>query len=1058
MNLQLIRISQTMFFKHMEVAMKRHARWISLLLCLLFILGCAGCTPDTPGPDQQQTNQNQPEQNQDPDQQDQPTPTEPILTAREQELLTMPALDLPTVAADRLTGVSVTLPQIPQQAKPVIFIADGGTGDGSSPDSPLELEDSNNVVNSGGTGASRPNFYNSLLYQAAAKLYGTGGTIVLVGPVLCDGNDGIGENEYMELRLPHLGGASITITSMWNGVDYRQTNGAKLILQSPVCLALNNPVAFRDVDICTQNGSGYSASNRVISADGFRLVMDSGVRCIPLDDHGYAQANPTADSYPIIVGAHRLNCLEGSTDVTLRSGTWYTVSGGCLGIGMGGYGDLHGTSKVTVEGTARIYGVLSAASPDARALQDGDATLIINGGEIYNKVQISGAGGFTGPNCTGKIVITGGTFSDSVKIMAKAGGSYFGSAPGKTMLDFSSYTGSADILSKAVGFSQIAGSDTTAEAAAIASAPYRTVYFTGDLPDLTGLTLSVTYNGKEKELTYDSTVAGLRICTADGTEIDPETFPLTEDVTALQVFCGSIRAGEIKLTVLPRPAVSIVGVSVLQNTERQELGFLFGVEAGDFPEVTIKTCGVLAVPASYVRQRSDLTGVTMTGHADLACSEIPTGLSATCNDLSGLLYASVKDIPVEEYGLEYAAVAYYTFVHDGAVYTAFSQPCTASVYAVAKQTGGAPNVVTLAENGGVSTPDEALINEKIEGMLSYFEEMATVAWTAPEDIDFAGSSVVTGALRYYKDKEYYGLPYIGGYNGYDNLENFLGQLDENGLYIGSTAWNTMHGNNCTSAIFQAMSRFSNHYDYWAEVGDPLLNIIPKMHNAAAPVIKVGPYTIRHTDAQSHVIIRNNGDQQIIYESYAVAKRGDYLFSHWLSGTNLLSHLRLVTGVHVQRNADGTIDPYTSYLTVHEQTSTMDQEAATSWGLDRKFHFVQLANEGYLPTRDAAFETGYFETPHCVIHDGNTQENIAEGLRGRIVSNYDLSEVEIEIVDTATGETVFHAADYCYFNRSCSLTALDPKDQVQKLVGTGTFEYILRVTTANAERELIRFFF
>ena len=159
-----------------------------------------------------------------------------------------------------------------------------------------------------------------------------------------------------------------------------------------------------------------------------------------------------------------------------------------------------------------------------------------------------------------------------------------------------------------------------------------------------------------------------------------------------------------------------------------------------------------------------------------------------------------------------------------------------------------------------------------------------------------------------------------------------------------------------------------------------------------------------------------------------------------------------------RNADGTIDPYTSYLLVHEQTSTMDQDAATSWGLNRKFFFVQLAAEGYLPTRDAAFQSGYFETPHCVVYDVNTPDNIAEGVRGQVVSNYDLSEVHLEITDAATGEVVFSAKDYCYFNRTCSLTALDPKNEVRDLVGTGLYEYVLRVATANETLELIRFVF
>lgn len=1033
---------------------------ICILLCLLLTL-CAGCSQAR----QEEVLQEAPPEVSSPSAEGEASPeteeeaastyTPPALTLEEEALLSAPALSLPTVESGRLTQAQLTLTDAPRAEAPVIFIADGGTGDGSSPDAPLRLEESGNVCISEGTESSRTGYYDSLLYQAAAKLYGTGGTIVLVGEVLCTGDDGIGESDARELRLPHLGGAAITITSVYDGVDYRQTNNARLILQSPVCLALNNPVTFRDVDICTQSGNGYAATNRVICGDGFPLIIDGGVRCIPLDENGAAISEPSADSYPSLAGGHRLNSLERSTSVTVCSGTFYAVTGGCQGIGLSGYGDLHGSSQVVIDGTARILGVLSAASSDSRALQDGDATLIIRGGTIQNKVQISGAGGFSGPNAVGRIVISGGEFAQSVKLMAKAGNNYFGFKAGSTLLDCSAYTGESDLPAMAVGFSQIAVSEGSVT---LASLPARQVYFTGDLLDLTGLSLTVTLDGKEKPLDYDPSISGFQFRVAgEAALLDPESFQLSQEVRAIELlYCGQ-SLGTLELTVLDRPPISIVGVSVLPDGEAQSLGFLFGVESGAYSDLTIKSVGVLALPSSLLHRVTDLTQKTMAGYSDLECSTAPASLSATCGDTEGLLYAAVTGIPVEEYGEAYTAVAYYTFVYDGTVYTAYSQPCTASVYDVARQTGGAPEVVALTESGGSSTYSQELVDEKIDAMFSYFEQMATIAWTAPEDINFSGSSVVTGALQYQSGKVYYGLPYIGGYNGIDNLENFQGQLDESGLYTGPTAWNAMHGNNCTSAIFQSISRVSNNYDYWAEVGDPVLNIIPKMDNDSAPVVKVGPYTIKHTSAQSRLIVQEN-DSQTIYESYAAARRGDYLFSHWLSGSNLLSHLRLVSEVHVERNADGTIDPYTSYLLIHEQTSTMDQTAATSWGLNRQFYFAQLAAEGYLPTRDAAFESSYFETPHCVVYNVNTANNITEGVRGYVVSNYDLSEVRLCIVNNETGENVFEATDYCYFNRTCSLSILDPNNQVAALAGTGSYTYILQVTTANEIQELIRFKF
>lgn len=1038
--------------------MKQMMKWCAVLLSLWMVIACAGCAQGQPH--RQQTSSGQEEAEPESEPQTPPAVSvRPEHTEQEEAILAMPVLELPLVDAGQMHPAELAVLEPAGEEKPVVFIADGGTGDGTSPDSPLRLENSGNVCITEGSESSRVGYYDSILYQAAAKLYGTGGTIVLVGEVLCDGEDGIGENGSKELRLPHLGGAEITITSVYEGVDYRQTNGARLVLQAPVCLALNNPTTFRDMDICTQAGAGFAASNRTIAGDGFRTVVDSGVRCIPLDENGNAQLEPAADTYPSLLGGHRINSLEGSTDLTVRSGTFYTVTGGCLGVGIAGYGDLQGSSRVTIEGSARILGVLSGASPDSRSLQDGDAILTINGGEICSKVQISGAGGFAGPNCTGTIRINGGSFADSVKLMAKAGSSYFGCKPGNTLLDYSGYTGDSDLKSKAVGFAQIAGLDGDAADIKVDATPSRTQYFSGDMLDLTGLSLSMTYGEKEKPLAYDSRIAGFRFYTQDGAAFSPDQDRLTENTTSVQVYYGQKLAGELELTVVPRPEICIVGSAVKTDAENQSLGFLAGVTSESCPEIEIKTCGIVALPADLLENPADLICGRIAGFQDLPCStQIPADITATCGT-EGLLFAAVENIPVEEYTDAYTAAAYYTFVYDEQVYTAWSLPCTTSVYSVAKQVQGVQNVVSLAENGGVSTRSEELISEKIEAMIEYFESMARLRWICPEEVNFAGSSVVTGALRYYAGKEYQGLPYIGGYNGIDNLENFTNYLDENGVYTGPTAWNSMHGNNCTSAIFQSISRVTNHYDYWAEVGDPVLNIIPKMDTAQAPVYQVGPYEIRHTSAQTPRIVEEQSDIQIVYESYAAAKRGDYLVSHWLSdGAYLLSHLRLITEVHTERSASGAIDPYNSYLLIDEQTSTMDQEAATSWGIDRKFFFVQLASEGYLPTRDAAFQTGYFETPQCVVYDINTPDNMADGLRGQVVSNYDLSEVELEIRNAETGEQVFRSASYCYFNRTCSLTTLDPRNEIAELVGTGLYEYILRVTTANEQRELIRFVF
>lgn len=973
------------------------------------------------------------------------------LTDAEAALWAAPALDLPVVSADRLT-TAVVEAAVPQEAEgPVIFIADGGTGDGSSPDAPLDAVKTGNAITAYGTEGSRLNYYDSLLYQATSKLYGTGGTIVLVGPVLCTADDTTGDYDMRDLPLPYLGGATVTITSVYDGVDYRETNNARLIIQGPVCLNLNNPTIFRDMDLCTQIGKGFSAANRLICCNGFPTVVDTGVQCYPLDADGNLNEIASDRDYPTIVGGHRYVNIDCSTDLTVRSGTFYMLSGSSYGAQSDVYGRTGGSSRLVVEGTTTVLGAVSAASGDPMAMQEGDATLLIRGGEFRGPVQICGGGGFSNPNCTATIRITGGTFSQGSEI--KAAPRWAEEAPAVSLLDCSAYTGSLPAVS---GFSQIAWPSCTE--VQIAGQPHRTDYFTGDLLDLRGLSLTVTGNGQTLPLDYDNLIAGFRFFLADGREINPEIYALTPDDTVISVSYADQPVGTLSLTVTARPAVSITGVSILAGKERQELGFLFGVEEHD-ETIAMKECGILALPTALLREGDDLTR-DIGGAYRIACSDLPADGMFTDSDTDGMLYAAVTDIPVEEYDRSYTAVAYYVFVHDGQLHTAYSQPCTASVYAVAKQTGGAPAVVQLTENGGVSTRNDALVAEKIEEVFSYFESMATLVWTSAETMDYSGNVGVewVSSLRYEAGQSYCGIPYIASYpNGTANYENFTGCLDENGVFTGSTNWKAMIGNDCTSSVVQSMSRVSNHNSYCGQIIMPVANYAALMDNPAGPVVKVGDYTFDSTALLTSLVVADN-DRQTIYEAYAAAQRGDYLHAIWQHGSWVFPHIRLISRVDVVRRADGTIDPSSSYIRIHEQTSTLNPYTKTSWNLDYALSFSELANQNYLPTRDASFDSGYFETPWCVVYDGPTRDTVAEGLRGEIVSNYDLSEVEVEVTDRQTGETVFAARDYFYFAQCCSLAELDPENALSAMAGTGDYEFVLRVTAANEQRELLRFVF
>ena len=965
-------------------------------------------------------------------------------------------VDLPLVDEAALIPAEqhdLYMPQSSEQ-KPVIFIRDGGSGDGSSANSPLSLVDSENVFDvDPETGESPERQYNSLLYQAASKLYGTGGTIVICGEVLCDGSDGRGTDEFRELVLPHLGGAGITITSVYDGVDYRQTNNARLILQSPVLLSCCNPVTFRDLTLCTMASETTPAAGRSIGGCGFPLVFDTGITCKVLDANKNEIAKPSDNQYLSVYGGHRYIMHEGGTDVTLRSGTFYSVCAGNNGVSLEGYGQLYGDSHLTIEGTTTVLGTISGTTLDSRGLQDGNSYVTIRGGNIRGNIQMSSSAGFSNPNCKEYLTITGGTFGNTTRFLATVSGSYFGNKPSYSLFDCSQANNSALLATKASNFTQIAIGASAVTGGTITKLPYRTVFYEGDAFDPSGMTVSLSTSLGTKTFSADHTLASLRFV-ANGTELQTDSGCMQSDMTAVSVFYANRMIGVIPVTVCARPAISILGTYLAGSGEKKDLNFAFGIADTD-DEIAVTGCGVKVYPTELLEDPSELYNGTLAGGLDIECTR--KDLCRAPGFPEGTMSAAVKGIPIEEYGEAYTAVAYYTLLCGDETVTVYSQPLQASVYDTAKRTANT-QVVSLADSGAKSSYDAELVAEKVKIVTDYMTEMAFIPWHTDEEINFVGISDVTANLYYHAGQTYYGIPYIGGYTGQDNLEQFQTYLDESGRYTGPTDWTTMHGNNCTSSIFQSMSLVSNHYDYWLHLGDPVWNIVPRMHNDKAPVQPVGNLDIRSTDALTPVIVQRNG-YPALYEAYAQMREGDYLFCHVNGSSNIpWSHLRLVRSINVVRYPDGSIDPHSSMIYFAEQTSFMHDEWNTTWGTNTQYSFIAMANEAYVPVRDTALCTGYFETPHVVIHNANNENNIANGISGTVISNYDLSQVKLTVRNLQTGETVLENSAFGYHNRVCPLAKLDPQNVIQSLAAQGGYEYVLTVSAANETQEYIRFCF
>lgn len=290
----------------------------------------------------------------------------------------------------------------------VIFICDGAEGDGSSAESPLKPTTGNYEP-----GAANPDRdKDAALYQAWEKLMALGGgTIVICGPyTLNDSNCqpiGGASADFRMTAIEHRPFINITYTSVWNGVDYRQTNGAELILDERAHITFPTGTVLENLTV-----RGTAANGEHFIAAGLNpLTLGKGTNFIPFEEGNL-------EAYPIVLGSFRSNAgalKDGDSNIIIDIGDENHI-GNIFGMCNGGNGKHKGNTNITVKSgnIGNIYGDSRATS---QVPQVGDINIRLEGG-IYHGVIAGVNVGFTG-SCakTVNLTITGGDFSNCTGIM-----------------------------------------------------------------------------------------------------------------------------------------------------------------------------------------------------------------------------------------------------------------------------------------------------------------------------------------------------------------------------------------------------------------------------------------------------------------------------------------------------------------------------------------------------------------------------------------------------------------------------------------------------------------
>lgn len=324
----------------------------------------------------------------------------------------------------------------------VVFIKDapeGGklSGDGSGVDAdnpyiPIDHEQFD-------PSADAPqNHLQTAFYQATELLMDEGGTIVICGPVHFGVGESYGSGGTTKDVFTAKWGTKkvIKFTSVYNGVDYRETAGAKITIETPAEIGVLGSSIWENIDIETKG------MDRVISFASCPTLIGEGVNCYPSDE-AYKEV---ATNYVSLSGGHRY--ARGDDQIptlTVQSGTYNKVVGALWGVSTGKE-MTNATVYLTLEGTTKVLGVING-SIGKNTDFSGHVNLTINAGTYECDIYGVGPTGMTNSDGTLDIVINGGDFSNAWSLSECAPG-FRNNAPATVTLDFMNYTGDSAALSQ----------------------------------------------------------------------------------------------------------------------------------------------------------------------------------------------------------------------------------------------------------------------------------------------------------------------------------------------------------------------------------------------------------------------------------------------------------------------------------------------------------------------------------------------------------------------------------------------------------------------------------
>lgn len=323
------------------------------------------------------------------------------------------------------------------------------------------------------------------------------------------------------------------------------------------------------------------------------------------------------------------------------------------------------------------------------------------------------------------------------------------------------------------------------------------------------------------------------------------------------------------------------------------------------------------------------------------------------------------------------------------------------------------------------------VNKTREDIVKRMYDLATVKWSPSaefNDTRVVGTNPKAFRTTYTPGMVYYGPPYTQ--RNRVTIEKFASEIHDGTISLPQNLLQ-VRGADCSSSVSYSISKYIPLQALYGTV-----DFIWDRNQT----MLLGNLKISGKEASSQCL-KENFTEQEIYEGYAQLQKGDIVSTHHKTNT----HVRLITGdTYVKRGSDGTIDPGNSYfirtdirigqantsknsndfgglLNEHDYVVPFEPKKAytdlkslkelegkkLNFSINRKSSFKEAFKGNYVPLTLNAYHYRKTEKPYAKIINANTTENIKNGLKGTIHSNYTILCITFKIKnqDTQTCKTI-----------------------------------------------------